>query len=105
MEFLAWFEADGSSRGDVDFGSGAWIASDSGLSGSDGEDAEAAEFDSFALGESFFQRFNDAVNSGLRLGAWQACSLNHVVDDVLLDQGYSPFGRYRLEHSRGSPLA
>lgn len=92
VKFLARLEADSSAWRDVDLGSSARIATDTGLSRTNGKDSETAQFDPVALGERLFQAFKDTVNSGFRFCAWQACPLNHLVDDILLDQGQSPFG-------------
>jgi hypothetical protein len=50
MEFLARLESDGLAGGYADFGSGARIATDSGFTGADAENAESAQFDALAGG-------------------------------------------------------
>ena len=86
MELFAGFEANGLSRGNADLGSGAWIAADAGLARTDAEDAEAAQFDAITGGEGGFEAFEDGVNGRLGFGSRQACPLDHVMDNILLDQ-------------------
>ncbi len=90
LEVFAWLEADGFAGGDGDLGTGTWVASDAGFAGLDGEDAEAAEFDTVATAQSLLHGFEDGVHGGLCLGPWKAGALNYPLDKVLLDQWMSP---------------
>ena len=92
MKFLAGFEANGLAGSDADFGSGAGIAADAGFAGTDVEDAEAAELDALAFGKRALQGLEYRIDSGLGLVALQAGALNHLVNDVLLYQGFPPSG-------------
>ena len=86
MELFSGLEADGFAGGDGDFGAGAGVASDSGLAGFDGEDAEAAEFDAVAFGEGLLHGFEDGVDGRLGLGADEAGAIDHSLNEVLFDQ-------------------
>ena len=60
-----------------------------GLAGANTEDAEPAQFDALAGSESLFQPLEDSIHRSLSLGAGQPCALDHVMNDVLLNQsGY-----------------
>ena len=86
VKFLAGFKANRFAGGDADFSAGAGIAANAGFARADAEDAESPQLDSLARAESLFQSLEDRVNSGLRLGSGQTSALDHVMDDVLLDQ-------------------
>jgi hypothetical protein len=92
VKFLAGLEANGLAGGDADLGSGAGIAADTGLPGTDIEDAKAAQFDALALGERALEGFEYGIDSSLGLIALQAGALNHLVNDVLFYQGFPPSG-------------
>ena len=85
MQLLARLEADCLAGSDADFGTGAGIAADAGFAGADAEDAESAQFDALACGESLLQALEDRIHRGLSLGAGQARALDHMMDDVLLN--------------------
>jgi len=87
VEFFAGLEADGFAGSDADFGPGAGVAADAGLAGTDVEDAKAAELDALAFGEGALEALEDGIHSGFGLVALQAGALNHLVNDVLFDQG------------------
>jgi hypothetical protein len=86
MEFLAGFEADGFTWRDIHFSSGAGIAADAGFASADAENAESAQFDALTGGEGLFEAFEDGVNCRLSFGARQASALDHVMNNILLDQ-------------------
>jgi hypothetical protein len=86
VEFLSRFEADGFAGRDADFGTGSRVASDACLSRLDVEYAEAAQFDAVAFSEGVLHGFEDGVNGGFRLDAWEAGSFYDALDEVLLDQ-------------------
>jgi len=90
MEFFAGFEAHGFAGSNGNFGSGARVPTDSGLSGADIEDAKASQLDPLAVAESFLKALEDGVHSGLGLHAGQAGPFDDVVDDVLFNQCLSP---------------
>lgn len=90
VQLFAGFEAHGFAGSDGNFGSGAGVPTDSGLSGPDIEDAKASQLDSLAVGKSFFEALEDGVHSGLGLHAGQAGPFDNVVDDVLFNQCLSP---------------
>jgi len=86
MQFLAGFEAHRLAGDDADLFAGAGIAADAGFPGADAEDAEAAQLDALTGGKSLFEALEDCIHGRLRLGAGQASTLNHMMDDVLLNQ-------------------
>jgi hypothetical protein len=86
MQFLAGLEAHSLAGRDADLSACAGIAADAGFAGADAEDAKPAQLDAFARGESLFEAFEDAIDGCLGLGAGQARTLNHMMDDVLLNQ-------------------
>ena len=85
MKFLTGLEADGFSRGDGDFSASAGIAADSGLSGFDREDTEAAKLDTIAFDERSFHAFEDGIDSRFGFGAWQSGAFDNPLYQVLLD--------------------
>ncbi len=90
LEVFAGFEANGFAGGDGDFSAGTRIATDAGFAGFDGEDAEAAQFDSVAAAKGVLHGFKYSVHGGLSLGPWKASAFNYPLDKVLLDQWRSP---------------
>ena len=86
MELFAWFEADGFAGGDGDFGSGAWVAADAGFAGLDGEDTEAAEFDTVAFSERLLHGFEDGVDGVFGLGANESGAIDDPLNEILFDQ-------------------
>jgi hypothetical protein len=86
MKFLARFKADSFTGGYAHFSAGAGIAADTGFTGADAENAESAQFDALAGGESLLQAFEDRIHRGFCLGARQARALDYMMDDVLLNQ-------------------
>jgi hypothetical protein len=80
LKILAWLEANGFAGSNGDFGTGARIASDSGLARLDGEDAKATQLDTVATAQSILHRFEDGVHGGFRLGPWKAGTLNYPLD-------------------------
>jgi len=86
MELFAGLEAHGLAGGDADLSAGAGIAADAGLAGADAEHAEAAQFNAFTGSQRLFQAFEDRIYRCFSLGARQAGALNHLMNDVLLDQ-------------------
>jgi len=86
MQFLARLESNGLSGGDADLGSGAWVSADAGFAGADAEDAEAAQLNALTGSQGLLEALEDSIHRGFRLGAGQARALNHMMDDVLLNQ-------------------
>jgi dCTP deaminase len=91
VQLFTGLEADCFTGGDADFSPGAGVTADAGFARPDAEDAEAAEFDAIAAGEGVFQPFEHCIHGGFRLGPRQACPLDDVVDNILLDQSRCPF--------------
>ena len=89
VQFFAGLEAHSFAGSDADLGAGAGIAADAGFAGADAEDAKPAQFDALAGRQSLFQALEDRIHRSLSLGAGQARALDHVMNDVLLNQsGY-----------------
>ena len=86
MELFARLEANGLAGRDADLGSGARIASDTGLAWAHIEHAEPAEFNAFATGERLLHTIEDGVYGGLRFRPWQPRTFHYALDKVLLDQ-------------------
>lgn len=100
VQFLAGFKTDGFTGSDADFSPGSRVAPDAGLAGPDAEDAEAAQLDPVASGESVFEPLEHCIHRCLRLGSRQACPLDDVMDNILLDQCRRPlkFGVLEVEY-------
>lgn len=94
MKLFTGLESDGFSGSDADFSAGARIAADTGLAWADAEDAETAQFNTVACGEGVFKPLKYCIYGRLGLGARQAGTLDHVVNNILLDQCRSPFCEY-----------
>ncbi len=86
VQFLTRFEANGFAWRNVHFSAGAGIAADAGFAGADAEDAESAKFDALACCQSLLEAFEDRVHRRFSLGARQARALDHVMNNILLDQ-------------------
>jgi len=93
MQFFAGLEPDGFARCDAYLGPGAGIAADAGLAGANAEDAEAAKFDAIACCQGLLEPLKDGVDSRFSLGTRQACPLDDVMDNILLDQCRSPLSK------------
>ncbi len=91
MQLFAGLEADCFTGGDADFGPGAGVAADAGFARTNTEDAETAKFNAIPAGEGVFQSFEHCIHGSFRLGPRQACPLDDVVDNILLDQCRCPF--------------
>src|ERR1039458_9570771 len=86
VQFLAWLEANGLAGSDVDLSPGAGVAADAGFARADAEDAKSAQFDALAGRQSLLEALEDRVHCRLSFGTRQASALDHVVNDILLDQ-------------------
>jgi hypothetical protein len=86
VELFAGFEADSFAGSDADLGAGAGVAADAGFAGANAEDAKAAELNTLAAGEGFFQAFKDCIDDGLGLGPGKTGTFDDLVDNVLFNQ-------------------
>jgi hypothetical protein len=86
VQLFAGLETNGFARGDVDLGTGAGIAANPGFAGTDAENAESAQFDALACGQSLLEALEDRIHRRLSLGARQSGALDDVMDDVLFNQ-------------------
>ena len=90
VEFFTGLESNRLAGGDADLGASAGVAADTCLAGPDAEDAKTTKFDAFALGESLLEAFKHCVDGRFCFGARQASALDHVMDNILLDQCRRP---------------
>jgi hypothetical protein len=97
VQLFARFEADGFARGDVDFSACAGIAADAGFAGADAEDAKTAQLNAIACGQCLFEALEDRVDCCFSFSPWQACPLDDVMHDILLDQCSNPLIEENLE--------
>jgi hypothetical protein len=86
VQFFAGLEPNGLAGGYADLGTGAWISSNACLAGLDVEDAKSAEFDAVIACERLLHGFENCVDGGLCLDAWQSGTLHYALNEVLLDQ-------------------
>src|SRR5208282_1877799 len=101
-EFLSRFEADGLSRRDAHFFSGARVAADARLAGFDAEDAELAQLDALTRREPLLQHFEDSLDGLFGLRAADARAADDQIHKVELDHPRLP----RLsQHYAREPLA
>src|ERR1017187_2069948 len=85
LEFFAGLEAHGFARRNVNLLSGPRVASDAGLARLHIEHAEAAQFDAPSMTERIFHRFENGLDSLLRLCPGNIGFGYDSVDDVELD--------------------
>jgi len=97
VQFLSRFETHCLSGSDADLGAGAGVAADARLAGAHAEDAETAQFNALAGGKGLLQAFEDRIHRSLCLGAGQARTLDHLMDDVLLNQRCNLAGATELD--------
>jgi hypothetical protein len=93
MKLFSGFKAHCLPRSDGHFRAGPWVAPDARLSGPDIEDAETAQLDPVAIGQSLLEALEDRIDSGLGLDAGQTSPFDNVVDDVLFNQCLHPKSR------------
>jgi hypothetical protein len=86
VQLFAWLESHRFARSDAHFCPGPWVAANSGFAGSDAEYAKSAQFNTLAGGKSLLETLEYRIHRGFCLGAWQACALDYMMDDVLLNQ-------------------
>jgi hypothetical protein len=86
VQLFAWLKADGLARGDAHLGASPWVAANAGFAGADAEYAKSAQFNALTGGKSLFQALEYRIHRGFCLGARQACTLDYMMDDVLLNQ-------------------
>ena len=86
VEFFAGLESDRFAWGNAYFSARAGIAANTGFARADAEDTKSAQFDALACRESLFQTLEDRVDCGLGLSSGQTSALDHVMDNVLLNQ-------------------
>jgi len=91
VQFFAGLETDGFTGGDADLSTRARVAADTGLTWPNAEHAKATELNAITSGEGLLEAFKNSIDSRLSLGSRQACPLDDVVDDILLDQSVTPW--------------
>ena len=86
MKLFARLEADGFARGNADFGTRAWVAPDTCLTGADTEDSETAEFDAFTCCQGLLEPLKHRIDGRFCFSSRQAGALDHMMNNILLDQ-------------------
>jgi len=86
LQFLAGLEANCLAGRNVDLGTGAWIAANTGFARTYVEDAKTAQFNAVALGKSSLHTLEDGLHGALSLGLSDPCAVYHFVDDIEFDQ-------------------
>jgi hypothetical protein len=86
VQLFAGLKSHGLAGCDADLSASPGIAANPGLASADTEHAEAAQLDAFTSRQRLFQALKDRINRRFSLGPRQAGTLNHVMNDVLLDQ-------------------
>src|SRR5580658_5686408 len=102
LQFLAGLKANCLAGRDGDFRAGSRVAPNAGLSRAHVENAKTAEFDPVAVAQCFFHGFKDGFDCHLSLGLGDPCAVDHLVDDIELNQtasfgGTWPLGAQRTE--------
>ena len=85
MELFAGLEANGLTRCDRDFCTGARVSTDAGFPRFHGKDSEAAQFDAVSLHERSFHAVEDGIDSCFGLGARQSGAFDNPLYQVLLN--------------------
>src|SRR4051794_24049144 len=85
LQFFAGLEADRIAGRDVYFSSGAGIAAYASFAGANIEDAESAQLDAIAMGESFLHALKDNLHRSFRFRLGDARLSDNLIDDVQLD--------------------
>ena len=89
VQFLARLESDRFAGCNADLGAGPRIAANTGLAGTDAENAKSAQFDAITGGESLLEALKNRIHRGFSLGAGQARALDYIVNNVLFDQWHN----------------
>jgi hypothetical protein len=98
LQFLAWFKANGLARRNSDLSARARIPADARFPRPHVKDAETAQFDSIALGESLLHRLENCLDSHFRFRFRYARAVYNLVNDVQLDQEASRPNCLLLQH-------
>lgn len=85
VQLFAGLEANGFARSNGDFGTCAWVASDTRFAGLDREDAEPAKFNTVASDQGLLHAFEDGVDCGLCFGSWQTGAFNNPLYKILFN--------------------
>jgi hypothetical protein len=86
MQFLSRLEAHRLAGRNAHLCAGSGIAANTGFAGADTEDSKSAQFNALSGCKSLFKALEDGIHGGFRLGAGQSRALDHMMDDVLLNQ-------------------
>ncbi len=89
LQLLAGLKAHGLAGRNRDFGAGARVSANPGLTRLYVEYTEAAQLDSVALFEGLFHGFEDRLNGHFRFGLGNAGFIDNFVNDIQLDQSIS----------------
>jgi hypothetical protein len=91
VQLFAGLETDCFSGSDADLCAGPGVAADARLSGFDGEDTKAPEFNPVAGDERLLHAVEDGIDGCFRLGSGKPGPFNDALDEILLDQERVPF--------------
>ncbi len=94
VQFLARFEANGSTRSNAHFAAGPRIPPNPSLAWPHAEDAETTQLNAITCRQRLLQAVKYAVNRRLGLDPGQSGPLYHLVNDVLLNQRRILFFRF-----------
>ena len=84
MQFLAGLKAHSFAGGYADFGPGAGVPPDAGLTRFHIENAEAAQFNAVALRQGFLHGFKYRLDGHLRFCLGDARAADDLIDDIQL---------------------
>lgn len=89
MQFFARLKADGLAGRDRSLGAGARIAANPGLAWAYVKDAKTTQFNALSLRHGLFQALKYGVDGVLCLGARQSGAVDHAMQNVLFNQGFT----------------
>jgi len=90
LKLFPRLESHGFAGRNSHFGAGARITADPRLSRTHVEDAEAAQFNPFAVSQRALHAFENSLDGHLRFGLGDAGSVDDFIDDVELNQCLPP---------------
>jgi hypothetical protein len=90
LKVFAGSEANGATGFDVDFGAGAGIASNAGLSRFDGKDTKAAQLDSFASAQGILHALQDLFHGLFGTRSRKPRPVYYTLNEILLNHSRIP---------------
>lgn len=89
MQLFARLKADGLARRNRSLGAGARIAANPGLAGAHIKDAKTTQFNALTLRHSLFEALKNGIHGMLCLGTRQSGAVDHAMQNVLFNQGFT----------------